>query len=148
MRKNNITKRLLLGTILGVLFGVLCFAGFASNKNVPVEFIKWQTWSCSNIMMWATIANRAVLGTMVALAGFITINSFVVIFKIPVFLRGIKMGLWVSLPMALGSLMGDNHEAAVNAFWFILGAGAFIGMVIDLIITKVAGQGKDLTSDI
>jgi hypothetical protein len=46
--------------------------------------------------------------------------------------------------MALGALMGENVEAAIKGFWYVLIAGGIIGIIIDLIITKIAGQGKDL----
>jgi len=143
MKNIQLTRRLLLGTLLGTLFGILCFAGFSANQNLPKEFAHWQVWSWSNLMMWSTIANRALLGSVVALAGFITVHPLLK-FKIPVSARGLKTGAWVSLPMALGALMGENHEAAVSAFWIIMIAGAIIGMIIDLIITKFAGDGNKL----
>jgi pilus assembly protein TadC len=62
----------------------------------------------------------------------------------PVWVRGLKIGALISLPMALGALMGENVEAAIKGFWYILIAGGIIGIIIDLIITKIAGQGKDL----
>ena len=143
MKKNiHLTKRLLRGIGLGTLAGLICFYGFSMNTNMPAEMVKWQTWSWDNFMMWSTITNRMLLWLVVALAWFVTIHPMCG-FKFPVFVRGLKMWALVSLPMALWALMWEG-EAAIQWFWFVLIAGAIIGMVIDLIITKIAGEGKAL----
>jgi hypothetical protein len=142
---NNLTKRLVLGAVLGILFGVICFAGFASNQNMPANLVKWQEWSWSNTMIWSTIANRFVLGVVVAIAGFITVHPMYNL-KLSAWLRGGKIGFLVSLPMAIGALMGEDVEMAKQGFWLVLVMGTVIGSIIDIIITKVAGQGKDLTT--
>jgi hypothetical protein len=96
---NNLTKRLVWGSMLGVLFGALCFAGFSSNQDMPAEFAKWQVWSWSNTMMWFTISNRFLLGVVVAMTGFITVHLMCNL-KLSAWLRGI-IGFLVSLSMAI-----------------------------------------------
>ena len=143
MKCTPISKRIVLGTLLGAIFGLLCFAGFSSNPDMPAEFVKFQTWSWTNVFMWATISNRLALGFVVGIAGFITKHP-TLNFPIPAFLRGIKVGALISLSLALGSLMGPNPEIAKRSFWIVLIAGMIIGMIIDLIITKVVGEGEEL----
>ncbi len=147
MKNKNLTKRIMLGTALGAVFGVLCFAGFASNADLPAEMARWQVWSWSNAMMWGTITNRMLLGIVVALAGFITHHPTFG-FKLPVWARGMKIGFIVSLPMAIGALMSTDAAAAQRGFWLVLVAGTIIGMVIDIIITKLAGDGEKLQSKV
>ncbi len=144
-KNKQLTKRLVLGSILGTLFGVFCFSGFASNSDMPAELTKWQVWSWSNTMMWSTIANRFLLGVVVALAGFITVHPMYNL-KISAWFRGMKIGFLVSLPMAIGALMGQDAEMAKQGFWIVLVMGIIGGSIIDIIITKFAGEGKDLIS--
>ena len=142
-KNKSLTKRLALGAVLGAVFGVLCFSGFASNAEMPAEMAKWQVWSWSNTMMWSTIANRFVLGIMVAITGFIT-TCPIFGFKMYSWARGARVGFLISLPMAIGALMGEDAEMAKQGFWLVLIMGTIIGAVIDMIITKVAGDGEDL----
>ncbi len=139
------TKRILLGTGFGLLFGLLCFTGFSTNTDIPAELAQWQKWSWSNAMMWSTIINRMTLGIVVALAGTVTRSLFFNI-KISPIIRGAKMGMLISLPLALGTLMGTDADLAQKSFWIVFIAGGVIGMIIDLIITKLTGEGKELLS--
>jgi hypothetical protein len=143
MKCTPLSKRIALGTLLGTIFGLLCFVGFSSNLEMPAEFVKFQTWSWTNVFMWTTITNRLAIGFVVGIAGFITKHP-TFNYPIPAFLRGIKVGALISLPFALGALMGPNPEMAKQGFWISLIAGMVIGMIIDLVVTKVAGEGKDL----
>ena len=143
MKNKNLIKRLVFGSIFGIIFGFMCFYGFVSSTGMPENLAKWQVWSWGNLMMWSTVANRMVLGVMVGIAGFITTFPFWNA-KIPVWIRGLKIGALISLPMALGSLMGENTVVAIKGFWIIMIVGGLIGVIIDLIITKIAGEGKEL----
>ena len=140
---NNLTKRLILGMLLGLIFGLLCFVWFSSNPNMPTEMVSMQVWAWNNPMMWTVIINRIVLGLVVAIAGFITVSPFCN-FKIPVFLRWAKIGVLISLLMATWVFIWNTSEWAWATFWLIIWAGAVIGMIIDLIITKIAGEWNDL----
>ena len=136
-----LAKRLCLATLIGTIFGILCFTGFSQNPNFPAEMAKYQLWSASNPMMWEIIINRMTVGFVIGLMGFITVHP-VFGFKLPVFLRGFMIGAFVSLTMSFGAMI-ENPEAT-QTFWIITLAGGIIGMITDLIVTKVAGQGKDL----
>jgi hypothetical protein len=47
--------------MLGLVFGILCFAGFVSNPNIGEEAKVFQVWSMDNAMMWTIILNRFIL---------------------------------------------------------------------------------------
>lgn len=143
MNNKNLCKRLGIGALLGALAGLLCFYGFSSNPEIPAEMAQFQQWSWGNIMIWSTVTNRLAIGFAVGLAGFMTTHPLFG-FKIPVFLRGIMIGILISLSMAFGAIIGSEET---SVFWLILIAGAIIGMIIDLIVTKIAGQGKDLIKE-
>jgi len=143
-KKNKILlKRMVFGSGLGLVAGLLCFAGFSSQPNIPTEYAQYQVWSWSNVWLWRTLLNRLVLGSMVAIAGFITVHPLLG-FKISAWMRGAKIGFLISLPMAVSSLMNSNPEMAKSGFWMVLIAGTIIGLIIDVIITKFSGEGEEL----
>ncbi len=135
-------KRTILGAILGGFAGVLCFAGFSSTPDMPSNFAQYQVWAWDNVMMWNTVVNRFALGVMVALAGTIVWHPFG--FRISPWMRGAKIGFLMSLTLAIGALMNQNAEVARNSFAIVLVFGTIIGAVIDILITKFSGEGKDL----
>ncbi len=114
MINKKFRKRVLLGVGMGALFGLLCFGGFVSNPNVSAELIQFQEWSFSNLMMWLIITSKLLLGFVIALAGFVIIHPMLG-FKFPVFLRGMMIGLYTSLPLAFGMAIGGG-EIAVQTF--------------------------------
>ncbi len=139
----KLAERFLWGTILGIIFGLFCFVSFSSQPNMPADLSQWQKWSWNNVWMWRTIFNRMILGLVVAIAGLITRCPIFGI-KIPIWLRGIKVGFIISLPMAMSSLQNSNMEIAWNGFWIVLILGSVIGALIDIIITRFTGEGKIL----
>ena len=137
-------KRLSISSLLGILAGVLCFIGFSSKPDMPAEMAKLQVWSWGNFMMWSTIANRFAIGVMVGLGGYLT-QSLVFGIKIHPWIRGAKIGFIISLSMAFGALINSADPAAAKGgFWLVLILGTIIGMLIDVIVTKLTGEGSDL----
>ena len=100
---NNTAIRLCGGTALGALFGILCFYGFASQPDMTPALKKLATWSTSNFLMWEMIVNRAMIGFLVGLAGFMTVHPLFG-FKFPSVLRGFVMGIFGTLTMSFGVL--------------------------------------------
>ena len=139
---NKIALRLCGGTVLGALFGVLCFYGFINNPHLDPSVQVYTTWSLSNLMMWDLIANRTAIGFVIGLMGFITVHPLFG-FKLPPCLRGFAIGSFISLTLAIGAAMGGNNEP-VQTFWIITIAGGIIGLIIDVILTKTVGQGENL----
>jgi len=138
-----LAKRMILSSLLGLGFGLLCFTGFSSNPNMPADFAQYQIWSLTNVMLWSTVISRLTLGFAIGLAGTVTKHP-IFKFKFHPILRGTFIGLLFSLPMGVGALMGPDAEAAKAAFWIVLIAGGVIGLIIDLIATKLTGQGQSL----
>jgi hypothetical protein len=138
---NNFTKRMLAGGALGVLAGTACAYGAASH-GVPGAF------DFSNAMFWSIVFNRFTLGAVIGMMGVFTMHPIFYKLKIGPVLRGLDGGLWISLLMAVGILMSPTNSTISaeqwSGFWYTLIAGAIIGIVIDLIITKRYGQGSDL----
>jgi len=140
------TKRIVLGAGLGFLFGILCFAGFSSKPDIPAEMAKWQDWNLSNPWLWGTLTSRVLLGFVVGLAGVVA-KCPLTGRRIPAWLRGLKIGVLVSLPTALGALTNSNHDMAIGGFWIVLVAGGFIGLIVDLFLTRLVGEGKILCEE-
>ncbi len=75
----------------------------------------------------------------------------------PWYIRGLAMGLLVSLSLAFGSLVGTQDISVygislldggiapdTRVFWYTLAAGGVYGMVIDYCATKWGGEGKNI----
>lgn len=143
MKKNcTLAKRLCIATLLGSIFGLLCFLGFTKNPNLDSSVQMYTIWSFSNPMMWDLIANRTAIGFVVGLMGFLTVHPLFG-FPLPSFFRGFMTGIFISLTLAIGATMGGNSEPMIT-FWILTIAGGIIGMIIDIIVTKFIGQGSDL----
>ena len=130
-------KRIILSTILGIASGFLCVY-LASTNNPGI-------WDHNSPAVWSIIYNRFLIGVVIGLAGFMTKNP-IFNFKIPAWLRGIKIGILVSVPMAINSLMIPNMESSElwKIFWMTILAGAIYGLIIDVVASKFGGQGKEL----
>lgn len=133
---NNFTKRILLGGTLGALAGVACAYG-AATHGVPGAF------SISSPMFWTIVLNRFTLGAIIGIVGIFVVHPIFNRIKLGPVLRGLDIGIWVSLLMATGILIGGQADRWAG-FWYTLIAGAIIGVAIDYIITKRYGQGKQL----
>jgi len=129
-------KRMLIAIGLGVVAGLFCAWGAAQN-GVPNAF------NFAHPMFWATFSNRVVLGFIVGIAGFATHHPLFG-FRCYPWLRGAFFGAVISLLMAIGVLLSPTEENPWNVFWLIIGFGVFFGVVIDLLATKFAGEGKKL----
>jgi uncharacterized membrane protein YuzA (DUF378 family) len=140
---NNLFKRIAFGGMLGAIFGFLCFLGFVNNPNLTEEMLPYTVFTFSNPMLWQLIVNRFLIGVVVGIAGVITFHPWFN-FKIPAFLRGFKMGIWVSLTLSIGVFFSDDPNN-LSTFFMLTIAGGIIGLIIDLIVTKLFGEGEDLT---
>ncbi len=127
---------MMVGSALGTLAGVACAYGAATHGVVGA--FDW-----SSPMFWTIVLNRFSIGALVGAMGVMTVHPLVQVIKIGPVLRGIDIGIWISLLMAVGILTTGAADRWAS-FWYTMVAGAVIGMVIDLIITKRYGQGKQL----
>ncbi len=137
-KKNACTpgrKRFMTAVPLGIAFGFLC--AYLASRSVAVEF--WWT-----PLMWTIVTDRFLVGLLVALGGAYVIHP-VFRFRCHPILRGAVLGAVASLPLATGGMMTPPASmSAWTLFWATVLAGAFYGAVIDLIATKVAGEGEVL----
>lgn len=91
-------------------------------------------------LFWFSFLNRLSIGFFVAIAGVFTLHP---LFRVRTYLlRGVFVGLWVSLPMAVLTL--QDPLATGFALWFVLLTGAFYGALVDYIATRTAGDGRTL----
>ncbi|MFA6458614.1 MAG: hypothetical protein WCV72_04495 [Patescibacteria group bacterium] len=136
MSKLPARNRFLVALPLGLAFGVLC-AWLASQKDPTIFDVK-------SFSFWTIVWNRFLIGLVIGFAGAFTRHP-VFGFRCPAFLRGIVLGAVVSLALAFGALITPIENAA-QIFWLTVGVGAFYGLVIDLLATKVGGEGKSLVA--
>jgi hypothetical protein len=111
------TKRLLIATIFGVIFGLVCW-GLASSSGP-------QPW----YMAISIILSRALLGFGIGIS----------VLKLGWWLHGIIMGIVFSLPMAFQGFYVP--EKAMFIFWGTLIMGIIYGFLIEL-FTSIVFKAK------
>lgn len=133
--------RFLTAIPLGIVAGLICVA--LAGQHNP-EVLEWQ-----KPLFWTIFSDRVLIGLVIGFAGAFT--------RHPVFgwscfswLRGAALGALVSLPLAFGSIVDPTKIPAeftpTLIFWATVGSGAVYGLIIDLIATKVGGQGKEIVA--
>ena len=111
------TKRLIIATLLGVVFGFVCY-GFASSGQNEI----------SKLLALNIILGRTLIGVAIGISRFSLKHwSF----------HGIIMGLIFSLPAAVGAMLGpeslDFNHTLVFVSTIIM--GMIYGLLIELITT-------------
>jgi hypothetical protein len=116
--------RLLVTTILGFLFGVVCWLLSSSGQpQMPAA------------MSWSIIFSRALIGFVIGISAW----------KINYMLHGIILGFIVSIPMALGGLSFQGFKI----FLATLIMGMIYGFLIELIthlIVKEEGAAPETST--
>lgn len=117
------TKRLVVASISGVLFGFVCY-GFASSGPEPLQ------WP----LAFQIILSRTLIGVAIGLSAF-NFGHWTV--------RGLLVGLVFSLPLAFSGYMApespDFNKDAM--FFWTLALGMIYGLLIEL-ITSVLFKAK------
>lgn len=132
---SNLQKRFFIAVPLGVVFGFVC--AWLASSGAPGAF--WWT-----ALMWTIVLDRFLMGIVIGLAGVYTRHP-ILGFPFPAWLRGIALGILVSLPLASGGMITPNPDMDPwGIFWATLIAGAIYGLIIDLAATKWGGQGAEL----
>lgn len=133
-------KRKMLCVLMGIVFGFLC-AYLASSGMAGQDF--WWT-----PLMWSIVINRTFIGFVIFIVG---VYNYLPMFKrrYTVWLRGAVIGAIFSIGMGIGVFMNPAIDAAeaTTVFWMTIGAGAFYGLIIDVVTTALFGDGKKLTKD-
>lgn len=141
MKLTNLAKRLLAGAGLWFIFWFIFFLVFKMH-NSGAELANL---SFSNPMLRKYLIQKTIIWFIVGIVWFITIHPFFKC-KFPVFLRWLCIWTIISIWYWMSVFTNPNLENALAVFFMIVWAGAFIWMIIDLIITKLFWQGKDLHS--
>lgn len=109
--------RLLVTTVLGFLFGVVCWLLASSGQpHMPAA------------MSWSIIFSRALIGFVIGISAW----------KINYMIHGIVLGFVVSIPMALGSLSFQGFKIFLGT----LIMGIIYGFLIELIAHLIVKEEK------
>ncbi len=132
-------KRFVTAVLLGIGFGVLC--AYLASRETP------SMWDLQNPIFWSIVTDRILIGVAITIAGaFVRHPLFG--FRCYPWMRGLVLGAIFSLPIATGAMANPpSGFSAWTLFWMSIGAGAFYGIIIDLVATAVGGQGKGLLQE-
>ncbi len=110
-------KRLTIATILGVVFGFVCFAMASSGQNEIKQFL------ALNIIL-----GRTLIGFGIGISRF-SLKHWS--------LHGIIMGLIFSMPPAFGTMLGPENPEFSHTMLFVstIVMGIIYGFLIELITT-------------
>jgi len=130
-----IVKRKTVCGLLGIGFGFLCAYFASKDPSIGPDF-----WGSA--LMWNIVFNRLLIGIFVLIMGVYTMHP-VFKFKLCPAFRGFFMGAFVSLGLAIGVLIVPSPEGC-KIFWMTIISGGIYGLIIDVVATKIAGDGKKL----
>jgi hypothetical protein len=113
------TKRLIISTILGLVFGFVCY-GFASSGENEI----------STILAANIILGRTLIGVAIGISRF-TLKHWS--------LHGIVMGLVFSIPQGFGAMLGPENPDYSHTMMLIatIVMGMIYGFLIELITTAL-----------
>jgi len=134
--KEKLFQRKTVCFVLGILSGLVCCWMIDKGSDMPV----WGT-----PLMWAMLWNRMLIGMVVFVTGVFNYNAMFG-FRFYPWFRGAVIGAFVSGGPAISSLMGPQGYIP-EAVWGTIIAGAVYGLIIDVVATKLAGDGKAITGD-
>lgn len=130
---NKYAKRVLLSLALGVVFALV---DVAITGTMDAE-----AWNISGPFFWYMFLSRAPIGFFVGLVGVVTVHPILPVIHMR-YLRGIGVGVLLSLGLAASAFY--DASTTWSTFFMIVGLGAVYGLLIDIIATKVVGDGKDM----
>ncbi len=117
-------SRLLVTTLLGFVFGVVCWLLASSGQPaMPAA------------MSWSIIFSRALLGFVIGIS----------VWKINYMLHGIVLGFIVSIPMALGSLSFQGLKIFLGTLIMGMIYGFLIELISHLIIKEKQAEAETTT---
>jgi hypothetical protein len=111
------TKRIIIATIFGVIFGIVCW--WLASSSAPTVWF----------MALSIILSRTLIGFVIGIS----------VLKMEWWLHGIIIGALFSLPMALNTLFIPGN--AVYIFLATIVMGIIYGFLIELFTTVVFKQG-------
>ena len=133
-----IMKRKLICLAMWLSFWFLCaYFTWVSSDMLLDDIGYW--WSP---IMWSVLYNRFMVWMFVFIGWVITIHP-VFKNKIMPWFRGFLIWSFVSIELAIGTFMWWDLSNW-NSFWMVVIVWWFIWLVIDVVSTKYAGEGKDM----
>ena len=113
------TKRLIISTLLGVVFGFVCYGFASSGQN-----------GTSTLLALNIILGRTLIGVAIGISRF-TLKHWS--------LHGIIMGLVFSLPSGFGAMLGPENPEFSQTMMMIstIVMGMIYGFLIELITSVV-----------
>lgn len=125
-------KRLLVALTTGIILAVTDV--WFTATTIP------EAWDVNSPVFWYIFLNRVAIGFFVAIAGIVTIHP---VFGFKMFpIRGAFVGVWISLSMIGLAFLGTAETSAIVTTAVL--SGAVYGIIIDILATKLAGQGRQL----
>ena len=134
---SSLTTRIAVGKLLGLVVGLIGFI-----------FLPCFLAEASPLLRWGILFWYITLGFVVGISGVLTFHP-VIKLPLPWWFRGALIGGWMNFvvvffayePMLAMMVAVFGENGALNSpFWFAL-EGALIGLLIDLVATKTAGDG-------
>ncbi len=109
-------KRLIIATLLGVVFGFVCYGMASSNGSIPVML-------AANIIL-----GRTLIGFGIGISRF-SLKHWAI--------HGLVMGFVFSLPAAFGAMLAPENPDFSHTMMFIstIVMGMIYGLLIELITT-------------
>jgi len=133
-------KRKMVCTVMGIGFGFICaYLASKGSPEIPADPNFW-----GSALMWSIVFNRFLIGMFIFIAGAFAIHPFG--FRLYPWFRGLMMGAFVSIGVAIGVYMSPVVPADMmcKIFWMTIISGGIYGMIIDVVATKIAGDGEKL----
>ncbi|MBF0173636.1 MAG: hypothetical protein HQL83_09345 [Magnetococcales bacterium] len=137
MFRHPAAKRFMVALSLGIVFGFLCL--YLVGRQQP------EIASLTHPIAWSILTDRILIGMVIAFAGAFTVHP-ILGFSYRPWLRGSCLGAVVSLPIATGAMSGPSTGPMSPWVVFVatVVSGMIYGAIIDLVATRVGGEGVDL----
>lgn len=134
----SLFKRLFFCIALGTIFGFICV--YLASIGMADPSMYW--WSP---LMWGILYNRVLIGLLVFFSGGINICEKCHI-KIWPSIRGFFVGALVSLDLSIWFLLIPEVErfSVLILFFSSIIIGGIYGMIIDVISTRIIGDGMKI----
>lgn len=145
--KNLYAWRISLSKLLGLAIGIF-IAGLAL-EYVP----EFSLYTAGGVILWFTLQ-----GAIIGMAGIFTKHPVLKSFPLPAWFRGAMLGLGLHLVLGLLLFSQIDFDALptvwldydfVDHIWFwIAFEGLLLGLLWDVLITAVTGEGKKLAKSL
>jgi hypothetical protein len=136
-----ILKRIGSAKMVGLVVGLIAFF------MIPVLWPEGSMWLRVGVLLWYTT-----VGAVIGVFGLISHHPMFG-FRLTWWFRGLFVGVWFNLVLAF--LMHDKLEILMqqleggfsSPFW-IVPEGAVIGLIIDAVATRIAGEGQPVPNEL